>query len=172
MSFGSRDQHSLTVQCRKIKEMQKTVKSRLKQEEEEKDLVEQKDLVLLKERQQNQTAHLRDVVMRPSLAKGKCIGNLRAHKNGFRFHSSQGQKIDVIYSNIEHFLYQPSHRVSMVLIHMKLKNPIMVRLVSGVICCIYIIQYANVCVFIPYIDNGKYSISYTMIRGDIVYHIQ
>ena len=81
---------------------------------------------MLKDRKKEAPATLEDVSMLPSIARGfvsfrlfnslanifsssttRCVGRLRAHVNGFRFTSEKQGEIDVIYSNIKFFFYQP-----------------------------------------------------------------
>ena len=52
-------------------------------------------------------------------------GVLEAHANGFRYTSIRGDKVDIMYNNIKHALFQPCDGEMIILIHFNLKNPIM-----------------------------------------------
>lgn len=123
MSFKSKDGRNLNKQLRMIKELQKKVRARQKKKEQQADLVDQVDLIL---NQTSKKPRLRDISMKPALHKGKCIGSLTAHTNGFRFRSNKGEVFDLIYSNIKHFIFQPCDHELIVLVHCNLKNPVMV----------------------------------------------
>ena len=108
---------------RLIKQLQKDVKQRLQKEEDEADLVEQEALVLLTD---EKPPRLQDVSLRPFLSGRKSQGTLTAHSNGFRFKENRGQKLDIMYGNIRHALFQPCENELVVLIHFHLKHPIMI----------------------------------------------
>jgi nucleosome binding factor SPN SPT16 subunit len=52
-------------------------------------------------------------------------GVLEAHANGFRYTSIRGDKVDIMYNNIKHALFQPCDGEMIILLHFNLKNPIM-----------------------------------------------
>ena len=62
--------------------------------------------------------------IRPALAGKKSVGNLEAHKNGFRYRSTQGEHVIIYYSNIKLAIFQPSEKETITLIHFLLKSPI------------------------------------------------
>ena len=129
LSYRIRDASALNSHHRAIRELQKRVKDRQKQEVEERDLVEQTELVILKDRKKEAPATLDDISMLPSIARGssRCVGRLRAHVNGLRFSSEKQGDVDIIYSNVKYFFYQPPTKdVSKVLIHFYLRHPILV----------------------------------------------
>jgi len=125
MSFRSKNAANLNAQFRAIKEMQKRVRARQKQIEQEADLVDQVDLVVSRDNRQRLPT-LDDVSMRPTLKKGKCIGRVQAHQNGLRFRTNRGEIFDLIYSNVKHFFFQECKKELTVLIHFHLKHPVMV----------------------------------------------
>ncbi|KAJ2779160.1 FACT complex subunit spt16 [Coemansia interrupta] len=71
---------------------------------------------------------LPDVFMRP-VADGKRFpAALEIHNNGLRYVSagrSGGSTIDILFNNIRHLFFQPCDNELLVLIHVHLKNPIM-----------------------------------------------
>lgn len=89
-------------QFRAVKELQKRMRQRVKQREEEEGLVEQETLVLSRGR----APRLQDVTMRPNIRGRKTQGTIEAHTNGLRFRSRRGDVCDIIYKNIKHALFQ------------------------------------------------------------------
>lgn len=123
LGFRSTDAHNLNNQFRAIKELQKRVKQREQREQEESDLVVQEDLILMKDRR---VPRLIDLSARPHLTGRKTHGTLEAHTNGVRFTTNKNQKLDILYSNIKHAIFQPCDKELVVLIHFHLKNHIMI----------------------------------------------
>ncbi|KAF0682668.1 Aste57867_25227 [Aphanomyces stellatus] len=123
LGFRSSDAHNLNNQFRLIKELQKRVKQREQQEQEESDLVVQEDLILTRDRR---VPRLSDLSARPHLSGRKTQGTLEAHQNGLRFTTNKNQKLDILYANIKHAIFQPCDKELVVLIHFHLKNPIMI----------------------------------------------
>ncbi len=123
MTFRSLDGRNLNQAYRMIMELRKRFRSKEVQEQEEATLVKQDKLVRTKN---ERVPRLSDLTMRPVFAGRKTQGNLEAHSNGLRFISNRGESVDIIYSNIEHAIFQPCENEIMVLIHFYLKNPIMI----------------------------------------------
>jgi len=123
MTFRSLDGRNLNQAYRMIMELRKRYRQKEVQEQEEATLVKQDKLVRTKN---ERVPRLSDLTMRPVFAGRKTQGNLEAHSNGLRFISNRGESVDIIYSNIEHAIFQPCESEIMVLIHFYLKNPIMI----------------------------------------------
>lgn len=123
MTFRSLDGRNLNQAYRMIMELRKRFRATEVQEQEEATLVKQDKLVRTKN---ERVPRLSDLTMRPVFAGRKTQGNLEAHSNGLRFISNRGESVDIIYSNIEHAIFQPCENEIMVLIHFYLKNPIMI----------------------------------------------
>lgn len=72
--------------------------------------------------------HTLDLVyMRPALDGKRINGVLEIHQNGLRYvHGAGGIKVDVLFSNMKHLFFQPSQSELIVIIHVHLKNPIMI----------------------------------------------
>lgn len=66
------------------------------------------------------------LTIRPNIAGKKTIGLLETHKNGFRFSSNKGVKVDFTYANVRSAFFQPCDDDLIVLIHFRLKAPIMI----------------------------------------------
>jgi len=129
LSFKSRDVQAVNRLHQSIKDLQKRVREKMRKEVEQKDLVEQAKLIVLKERPKERPATLNDVSMQPSInprGQGRCIGKLRAHVNGFRFSADKLGDVDIMYSNIKFFFFQRGEKELKVLVHFYLRNPIMI----------------------------------------------
>ena len=66
--------------------------------------MEQQRLVLSKDK----VPRLSDLSMWPALSGRKTQGTLETHTNGLRFVSNKGEKIELIYANIRHGIFQVS----------------------------------------------------------------
>lgn len=64
--------------------------------------------------------------MRPSISQKRMQGYLEAHTNGFRYTAQRGDRIDILYVNIKHAVFQPCDKEMIMVIHFHLKNGIMV----------------------------------------------
>lgn len=66
------------------------------------------------------------MTIRPNIQGKKVVGLLETHTNGFRFASNKGVKVDFTYQNIRSAFFQPCDDDLIVLIHFRLKAPIMI----------------------------------------------
>eukprot|EP00935_MAST-01C_sp_MAST-1C-sp1_P000632 g632.t1 len=123
LNFRSMSNHAIGTQFRMIKELQKRVRARLAEQQERADVVEQAALILTKDKK---VPKLQDLSMRPQLSGRKSQGMLQAHKNGLRFSAMNGERKDILYSNIKHAIFQPCENELIVCIHFHLKNFIMI----------------------------------------------
>ena len=58
---------------------------------------------------------------------GKRIpGEVEIHQNGLRYRDHRGNNIDLLFSNVKHLFFQPCQHELIVIIHVHLKNPIMI----------------------------------------------
>lgn len=65
--------------------------------------------------------------MRPALDGKRMPGTVEIHQNGLRYVHGMGQtKVDILFSNMKHLFFQPSQHELIVIIHVHLKNPIMI----------------------------------------------
>lgn len=107
----------------KISECLKRIKQRVIDRENEADLVEQPNLILTKS---VRPPLLRELNVRP-FASRKANGIIEAHENGFRFKSQKGETIDILYTNIQHAIFQKCDKTNLlVILHFHLKHPIMI----------------------------------------------
>jgi len=113
---------NLNTAFKLIKEMQKKYKLREAEEKEKADLVEQDNLVVSSAKG---NPRLKDLYIRPNIVQKRLSGVLEAHSNGFRYTSIRGDKVDILYNNVKHALFQPCDGEMIILLHFHLKNPIM-----------------------------------------------
>jgi len=113
---------NLSTAFRLIKDIQKKYRTREAEEKEKADLVEQDNLVISSAKG---NPKLKDLYIRPNIVQKRLSGVLEAHSNGFRYTSIRGDKVDILYNNIKHALFQPCDGEMIILLHFHLKNPIM-----------------------------------------------
>ena len=101
-----------------IKDMQKEYKEKENEEKEKEGMVKQDSLIL-----SNNKANpkLKDLYLRPNIVQKRTPGTLEAHNNGFLYTSLRGDKIEILYSNIKHAIFQPCDHEIIILIHFHLK---------------------------------------------------
>uniref|UniRef100_UPI00358EF832 FACT complex subunit SPT16-like isoform X2 n=1 Tax=Myxine glutinosa TaxID=7769 RepID=UPI00358EF832 len=105
-----------------IKEVQKRYKTREAEEKEKEGIVKQATLLL----NTNRTSpKIKDLYIRPNISQKRLQGSLEAHINGFRFTSSRGDKVDLLYNNIKLAIFQPCDGEMIIVLHFHLKNAIM-----------------------------------------------
>lgn len=131
-----------------IKEVQKRYKTREAEEKEKEGIVKQDSLVINLNRS---NPKLKDLYIRPNIAQKRMQGSLEAHTNGeeaetnslvnsvsffdtvflesslsfphtgFRFTSVRGDKVDILYNNIKHAIFQPCDGEMIIVLHFHLK---------------------------------------------------
>jgi len=115
--------NNLNNAFRLIRDVQKKFRTREAEAKELDGLVKQEKLQLA----QNRAApKLRDLYMRPSISQKRMQGYLEAHTNGFRYTAQRGDKIDILYKNIKHAIFQPCDKEMIMVIHFHLKHGIMI----------------------------------------------
>jgi nucleosome binding factor SPN SPT16 subunit len=100
----------------------KAYKAKEQENKEKEDIIEQEKIIIKKEKR----IFLPEISLKPPISSKKTQGVLEAHVNGFRFISTKGEKVDIIYNNIKHAFLQTCDSELIVLIHFNLKNPILV----------------------------------------------
>lgn len=123
--FRSADAARVQDTFKDIQDLRKMVTEREAARKERSDLVEQAELV---EMSGKRPARLADVYVRPQIESRRSPGDVEIHQNGLRFKTQlkADQRIDVLFSNIKHFLFQPCDNESIVILHLHLHHPIMV----------------------------------------------
>ena len=71
---------------------------------------------------------LDNVFIRPAMEGKRVPGKIEIHQNGIRYQSplSTHQRADILFSNIKHLFFQPCEHELIVIIHIHLKDPIIV----------------------------------------------
>lgn len=71
---------------------------------------------------------LSDIYVRPGLDGKRLPGDVEIHTNGLRYRSQikNDQRIDILFSNVKHFFFQPCDHETLVIIHLHLHHPIIV----------------------------------------------
>ncbi|KAJ6808865.1 FACT complex subunit SPT16-like [Iris pallida] len=127
ITLRSKDpRHSADI-VQSIKTLRRQVASRESERAERATLVTQEKLQLASNRMK--PTRLSDLWIRPVFGgRGrKLTGTLEAHANGFRFSTSRpDERVDIMYGNIKHALFQPAEREMITLVHFHLHNHIMV----------------------------------------------
>lgn len=126
-TFRSKDpKHSNEVVGR-IKALRRQVASRESERAERATLVTQEKLQLGGNRMK--PIRLSDLWIRPVFGgrTRKLSGTLEAHVNGFRYSTpNPDQRVDILFGNIKHAIFQPAEREMITLLHFRLHNHIMV----------------------------------------------
>jgi nucleosome binding factor SPN SPT16 subunit len=110
---------------KEIQDLKKVVAEREAARKERADLVVQGQLIEVTGRR---PSRLSDVYIRPGLDGKRLPGDVEIHTNGLRYKSQlkSDQRIDVLFSNVKHFFFQPCDHETVVIIHLHLHHPIMV----------------------------------------------
>ncbi|KAF2009300.1 FACT complex subunit spt16 [Aaosphaeria arxii CBS 175.79] len=124
LTFRSHDIDRIESITRDITELKKDVVRREQEKKQMEDVVEQDKLIPIKSRK----PHVLDLIfMRPALDGKRIPGGVEIHQNGLRYiHGAGGTKVDILFSNVKHLFFQPSQHELIVIIHVHLKNPIMI----------------------------------------------
>ncbi|KAF2110330.1 FACT complex subunit-domain-containing protein [Lophiotrema nucula] len=124
LTFRSHDVNRIENITRDITDLKKDVVRREQEKKQMEDVVEQDKLIPIKSRK---PFNLDMIFMRPALDGKRIPGTVEIHQNGLRYvHGGGGVKIDVLFSNMKHLFFQPSQHELIVIIHVHLKNPIMI----------------------------------------------
>jgi len=120
LTFKSVNGKGLNETFKKIKDLQKKVKTQEEEKINAEEHGEQDNILLAK----GKKPILQEVKVRPNISGKKTSGNLEAHVNGFRFITKKGEKIDLAYKNIKHAFFQPCDNEMIILLHFNLYHPI------------------------------------------------
>ncbi|XP_033101550.1 FACT complex subunit SPT16-like [Anneissia japonica] len=113
---------NLNTAFRLIKDVQKKFKTREAEMREKEGIVKQDTLMINPNRG---NPKLKDLYIRPNITHKRIQGTLEAHTNGFRYTSVRGDKVDILYNNIMHAIFQPCDNEMVILLHFHLKNAIL-----------------------------------------------
>ena len=125
ITLRSRDTERMNEIFKKISDLKKEAVKKEAQQKELQDVIVQDKLIEIRNRR---PLRLDNVMVRPGPEGKRLPGSLEIHQNGLRYQSpvSGDSKIDLLYSNIRHLFFQPCDHELIVVIHVHLKNPIMV----------------------------------------------
>ncbi|KAI9834479.1 MAG: FACT complex subunit spt16 [Phylliscum demangeonii] len=123
-TFRSKDAVRMADVALQITELRKTALRREQEKKDMEDVVEQTKLIELRHRRQR----LPDVFLRPSLDGKRVPGEVEIHQNGLRYQSPlrNDSRVDILFNNVKHLFFQPSAHELIVLIHVHLRNPIVI----------------------------------------------
>jgi nucleosome binding factor SPN SPT16 subunit len=126
LTFRSKNRKKMEKTHREITDLRKVVRERTRRLEEERDVIKQ-DTLRAFAGPGKKPPSLRDIQMRPQLGNSrKTIGILETHQNGFRFRSHKKEHLDILFNNIKHCILQQCENDLYVIIHIHLKQYIMV----------------------------------------------
>lgn len=110
---------------KEIQDLKKQVLEREAARKERADLVDQAQLI---EVTGKRPSRLPDIYIRPGMEGKRLPGDLEIHQNGLRYRSQirGDQRVDVLFSNIKHFIFQPCDHETLVILHLHLHHPIMI----------------------------------------------
>ncbi|BGP43975.1 FACT complex subunit spt16 [Rhodotorula kratochvilovae] len=125
ITYRSTDSFRYAELHKEITDLKKAAVKRENERKELADVVEQDKLVEIKGKR---PIRLTEVQLRPSFDGKRQSGDVEIHSNGIRYQSSvkSEQKIDILFSNIKHLLFQPCDNELIVVLHIHLKSPIMI----------------------------------------------
>lgn len=121
----SRDGERMSEVFKKIQDLKRDAVKREAEKLERADVVQQDKLIEVRNKR---PLRLDSTYVRPAPDGKRVAGALEIHQNGLRYNSpiSSDQRVDVLFTNIAHLFFQPCDQELIVLIHVHLKNPIMV----------------------------------------------
>ena len=124
LTVRSKDTDRLADVAAQITELRKAVSRKEQEKKELEDVVEQEKLIEVRNKR---PAKLPDVYIRPAQDGKRVAGEVEIHQNGVRYSSPlRSDHVEVVFSNIKHMFFQPCVGELIVILHLHLKNPIMI----------------------------------------------
>ncbi len=124
LTIRSKDQDRLSEVSAQITELRKSAVRREQEKKEMEDVVEQDKLIEIRNKR---PLKLADVYLRPAQDGKRIPGEVEIHQNGLRYQSPlRNEHVDVVFSNVKHLFFQPCVGEMIVIIHVHLKNPIII----------------------------------------------
>ncbi|MCJ1238148.1 FACT complex subunit spt16 [Varicellaria rhodocarpa] len=123
LTFRSKDAVRMQDIANQITEMRKNMVRREQEKKELEDVVEQEKLSEVRNRKPSK---LENVFVRPGLDGKRIAGEVEIHQNGIRYRDHRGNNIDILFGNVRHLFFQPCTHELIVIIHVHLRNPIMI----------------------------------------------
>jgi nucleosome binding factor SPN SPT16 subunit len=124
LTVRSKDTDRLAEVAAQITELRKSLSRREQEKKELEDVVEQEKLIEVRNKR---PIKLPDVYVRPAQDGKRVPGEVEIHQNGLRYTSPmRNDHVDVVFSNIKHMFFQPCVGELLVILHVHLKNPIII----------------------------------------------
>ncbi|ROV96304.1 hypothetical protein VMCG_07648 [Cytospora schulzeri] len=125
LTFRSTDGERYTEIANQISNMKRDVSKKEQEKKDMEDVVEQDKLVEIRNRR---PAVLDNVFLRPAMEGKRVPGKVEIHQNGIRYQSplNPHHRVDILFSNVRHLFFQPCEHELIVIIHIHLKDPIIV----------------------------------------------
>ncbi|KAL8363115.1 hypothetical protein RB601_009072 [Gaeumannomyces tritici] len=125
LTFRSLDGDRYTEIANQIANMKKESAKKEQEKKDMEDVVEQEKLVEIRNRR---PAVLDNVFIRPAMEGKRVPGKVEIHQNGIRYQSplAAQQRVDILFSNVRHLFFQPCQHELIVIIHIHLKDPILI----------------------------------------------
>ena len=126
LTFRSNDSVRFSSIYKEISDLKRTVAKKESELKDRANLVEQDKLQEIKGRR---PLALRDVMCRPKTEGKQVASPLEIHNNGLRYrnHLRSDIRVDVLFNNIEMIFFQPCDFENYVILHIYLKNSIMIN---------------------------------------------
>ncbi|KAI9840120.1 MAG: FACT complex subunit spt16 [Thelocarpon superellum] len=123
LTFRSKDADRMQDISQQITELRKNALKREQEKKEMEDVVEQDKLVEIRNRRPQR---LPEVYVRPAMDGKRVPGEIEIHQNGLRYQSPlrPDQRVDILFNNVKHLFFQPCAHELIVIIHVHLRNPI------------------------------------------------
>ncbi|KAI0394321.1 FACT complex subunit SPT16 [Xylariaceae sp. FL0594] len=125
LTFRSLDGDRYDEIATQISNMKKEATKKEQEKKDMEDVVEQDKLVEIRNRR---PPVMDNLYIRPAMEGKRVPGKLEIHQNGIRYQSplNTQQRVDVLFSNIRHLFFQPCAHELIVVIHIHLKDPILI----------------------------------------------
>lgn len=142
LTFRSSDGDRYNEIATQISNMKRDVVKKEQEKKDMEDVVEQDKLVEIRSKSliqhtrwsdannlpDRRPAVLDNVYIRPAMEGKRVPGKVEIHQNGIRYQSplNAQHRVDILFSNVKHLFFQPCQHELIVIIHIHLKDPIIV----------------------------------------------
>ncbi|KAM0246478.1 hypothetical protein ACHAQJ_010195 [Trichoderma viride] len=125
LTFRSLDGDRYSEIATQISNLKRDVVKKEQEKKDMEDVVEQEKLSEIRNRR---PAVLDNVYIRPAMEGKRVPGKVEIHQNGIRYQSplNAQHRVDILFSNVKHLFFQPCQHELIVIIHIHLKDPIIV----------------------------------------------
>ncbi|OPB39502.1 FACT complex subunit SPT16 [Trichoderma guizhouense] len=125
LTFRSLDGDRYSEIATQISNLKRDVVKKEQEKKDMEDVVEQDKLAEIRNRR---PAVLDNVYIRPAMEGKRVPGKVEIHQNGIRYQSplNAQHRVDILFSNVKHLFFQPCQHELIVIIHIHLKDPIIV----------------------------------------------